>query len=336
MIHAGSHRWANLPHLPWAPIGSPVRTKIAVRFPKNSITIDVCEARFDQVADLLGKYDRVIVDLATNPTPLDSVKSWIDQIQQHALADRVVVLHNDFDLCAKSAVYLPVYMLLYSFYEPQPWQADRRWNWCSLNGSPKYHRLETARFIYEHFDDSECLLTCAFDNEHAAEYVDNTWIDADHAKGWLNLLPIKHPAIDSYKVSWANMDLDLACRESCVNCVTETTMYSGFVSEKTVKPLRAGQFFVLVAAAGTVAKLRAWGFDVFDDLFEGHAYDAIPDIRSRLRSLFDLVLRVRDRDWSATLQQCSDRLQQNQRRLASSEFRDHIMRDFRQWSDLEV
>jgi hypothetical protein len=290
------------------------------------------KASFDQVSDLLKEHDQVIVDLATDPEPPGLLETWTREIREHNMADRAVVIHNNFEIREKSAVYLPVWMLAQTFYDIEPWHAARTWNWCSINGGTKYHRLETARFFYENFSASECLLTCAFNSEHAEEYIKATWADPDYAQRWLNLLPIRHPAIDTYDPNTPQVDLDRACRESCVNCVTETTMYAGFISEKTAKPLRAGQFFVLAAAAGTVQQLRSWGFDVFDDVFENHAYDLIADRRSRLQSMFDLVLRVRDRDWPAILHQYRDRLQQNQRRLASTEFRDHIMRPLRRWS----
>lgn len=313
--------WPNLPH----------HAEIGGCFPEGSVMIDGVRDSFDQVPDLLKDHDQVIVDLATDPAPPGAVQSWTDQIRQHALADRVVVIHNEFDVREKSAVYLPIWMLAQTFYEPEPWHTERTWNWCSINGGSKYHRLETARFLWENLDRSQCLLTCAFNPEHAAEYVDATWIDADYAQRWFNLLPLQHPALEIYDPNTPQVDLDRACRESWVNLVTETSMYSGFVSEKTAKPLRAGQFFVLAAAAGTVAQLRAWGFDVFDDVFEGHAYDTIPDRRGRLQSLFDLVLRVKDRDWAILAQQYQARLQYNQHWIVGTKFRNLIMRSFKKW-----
>lgn len=54
------------------------------------------------------------------------------------------------------------------------------------------------------------------------------------------------------------------------------------VSEKTFKCFAWRQFPVWVSVPGTVKAVRDMGFDVFDDVFDGHAYDEIQDQDQRI------------------------------------------------------
>lgn len=90
------------------------------------------------------------------------------------------------------------------------------------------------------------------------------------------------------------------------------------VSEKTFKCFAWRQFPVWVSVSGTVQAVRDMGFDVFDDLFDQHVYDAIPDQQQRITAALDLVTDFASRP----MHQLQDlrhryrsRLQNNYRRL---------------------
>lgn len=67
---------------------------------------------------------------------------------------------------------------------------------------------------------------------------------------------------------------------------------SVFITEKTYKAFAWRQFPIWYAMPGTVAAIRAQGFDVFDDIFENHFYDKIVDPHIRMDAVVDLVKRV--------------------------------------------
>ena len=66
---------------------------------------------------------------------------------------------------------------------------------------------------------------------------------------------------------------------SWVSVVTETHAFDEphnlFISEKLWKPLWAQQPFMLLAHPGTLAKLKSWGFETFDTLWD-ESYDDAP------------------------------------------------------------
>lgn len=90
------------------------------------------------------------------------------------------------------------------------------------------------------------------------------------------------------------------------------------VSEKTFKCFAWRQFPVWVSVPGTVQAVRDMQFDVFDDVFDGHVYDTIPDQTQRVTAALELVTDFASqplhqlRDFRHRMK---DRLQSNYRRL---------------------
>jgi hypothetical protein len=82
---------------------------------------------------------------------------------------------------------------------------------------------------------------------------------------------------------------------SYLNIVTEARCDDiGYLTEKTYKPLRAGQLFLIQGPPGTIAYLRSQGFDTFDDLLDHDKYDNELDWKKRT----DLMLSVLDKAYS--------------------------------------
>ena len=123
----------------------------------------------------------------------------------------------------------------------------------------------------------------------------------------------------------SGIDLSLnhpAYTETYVNLVTETNINAAtpMLSEKSFKPIIAGQLFVLIAAPGAVQFLRDIGIDTFDDIID-HGYDQIIDPRSRIRSAIEQIDQLMTMNLAEVYQQLIPRLIRNSRYLKSSEFR---------------
>lgn len=86
-----------------------------------------------------------------------------------------------------------------------------------------------------------------------------------------------------------------------------------FITEKTFKALAWHQFPVWYAVPGLVAQVRRMGFDVFDDVFDNHSYDATSDPWVRMTQVVQLVHRVSQQDMAALRHQHWNRLQANAR-----------------------
>lgn len=107
-----------------------------------------------------------------------------------------------------------------------------------------------------------------------------------------------------------------------VNLVVESssqtdpnTWRSIFITEKSFKALAWHQFPLWYAVPRLVGEVRKMGFDVFDDLFDGHRYDSIQDPWVRMTQVVSLARRFCDQDLAELRQQHWDRLVKNAQRI---------------------
>lgn len=107
-----------------------------------------------------------------------------------------------------------------------------------------------------------------------------------------------------------------------VNLVTETTIRADtpMLSEKTFKPIAAGQLFVLVASPGSIQFLRDIGIDTFDDIID-HSYDNVIDARARLLAALTQVDYLMTLNLEQIFPSIQTRLQRNATFFTSDEFR---------------
>ena len=120
-----------------------------------------------------------------------------------------------------------------------------------------------------------------------------------------------------------------AFQDTYVNLVNETSIANelAIVSEKTFKPIRAHQLFVIIATVGAVKFLRDIGFDVFDDVID-HSYDLITNEKLRIETAIQQLDLLAEMDLPTLFVKLQPRLEQNARWLASEEFRQQFSLTF--------
>ena len=87
----------------------------------------------------------------------------------------------------------------------------------------------------------------------------------------------------------ANIDL-VNSRQAFLQIVTETDFYKDklHLTEKTFKPIVAGQPFLLLAGRGNLSYLRDYGFKTFGDYWD-ESYDNIEDPGQRIGAVVSIV-----------------------------------------------
>jgi hypothetical protein len=65
------------------------------------------------------------------------------------------------------------------------------------------------------------------------------------------------------------------------------------LTEKTFKPIKHGQLFVIAGPVGSLAELRRLGYRTFDHVFD-NSYDTEPNHTRRWEKLFDLLKTIKD------------------------------------------
>jgi hypothetical protein len=110
--------------------------------------------------------------------------------------------------------------------------------------------------------------------------------------------------------------------DSYINLVLETHLdadQSGgvFLTEKTFKPIKHCQPFVIVGTAGSIQQLRNMGYRVFDHVID-HSYDTIVDNTLRWNAVCQEIERLLSVDLHALYISCRDDLEWNQELFMSA------------------
>lgn len=84
-----------------------------------------------------------------------------------------------------------------------------------------------------------------------------------------------------------------------------------FLTEKTFKPIKHGQLFFVVGAAGSLAALRKLGYSVFDHAI-CNDYDVIEDPTQRWLALRDSIQQAQQQGLKSIYEKCKPDLEHNQ------------------------
>lgn len=287
----------------------------------------------------------LIIDISLDP--------WqVDPRLHQALSHRDYwVLTHDAGSQHPREIYFPQWLLIRG-RQPGWWRAPhsapgllsdgvscstaRTWAVSCLNRFPRIHRYYVVRSILDRRWRSRALLSLGRidwdpynrcrkntdfddprDRELAAWAMSMRLPLADYAEGpgpVPNDHTLDHPAFwDSY-----------------CNIITETCMQSpGFITEKTTKPLAAGQLWCLASGQDNARILASLGFDVMAEIWQSHQYLQHQDWRQRIDAMLtqlDQVLENLPDAW----QQTKHSREHNQQWLFSRDFQQRVLEPLRQ------
>ena len=84
-----------------------------------------------------------------------------------------------------------------------------------------------------------------------------------------------------------------------------------FITEKTWKPIKYGQPFVVIGTVGTLAALRTAGYNVFDDVLD-NTYDTIENTTERYIAVRKLLSSMQEQGVAALFKKCQAGVEHNQ------------------------
>lgn len=116
---------------------------------------------------------------------------------------------------------------------------------------------------------------------------------------------------DFFENAWANIALESQM---------DVDQSSGsFLTEKTFKPIKHGQVFWIVGAAGSLAQLRSLGYRTFDSVIDT-SYDAEPDATLRWQLCKQSIAQAHDRGLAKIFEQCQADVVHNQQLFTASKY----------------
>lgn len=130
----------------------------------------------------------------------------------------------------------------------------------------------------------------------AGPYIADNQSEADHND-------YSNTVVDHFSDSYLNVIL-----ETHLN-VDETD--GTFITEKTFKPIKHSQPFIMFGPFGTIKHLKSMGYRTFDHVID-HSYDSISDNTARWNTVYQEFQRLMHCDLHKIYQQCQDDLLWNQ------------------------
>jgi hypothetical protein len=145
------------------------------------------------------------------------------------------------------------------------------------------------------------------DSVNSGESVTDNPVEVDWYVGlrqrteiFLSIVPFKADLLNNVEHNNHTLCVGEHFSNSYINIVLESHMdvdQSGgvFLTEKTFKPIKNSQLFVIFGACGSLQKLRDIGYKTFDHVLNNE-YDTIQDTTKRWKAAMDMIITVLRRD----------------------------------------
>lgn len=254
--------------------------------------------------DILNKINGPVIldftkdhDRSVQPPNLIDVKNILDQ----QIGADVYYLTADATYQEDRIIFFPGWLYASSLeYSKHDYtiSSNRKYNFSSLNRYPAPHRLYLVYRLLEKELDKNNLVSCyGFKNPYNGQELTAFQLGVNH-------LPLevcdKISKTQMYKECLPGDNLwdndhsfyHSAFADCYLNLITESAYTYTFFSEKTCKPLAAGQLFLSVNGKNSLDPLRSLGFECFDDILDNHAYESHSDMMVRIDCMLDLLDKI--------------------------------------------
>lgn len=193
-------------------------------------------------------------------------------------------------------------------------ESPRKYKLGCLNSSARPHRIAIWLALKDHLKNHEILIDFRNFNSLRSDDVKLTDNELQQWESLRSTLPIRNDLPFTIHIQADELV------NSYLHLVTETTVIPKiFITEKTWKPIAAGNLFLIFGNKGSIKYLRDQGVDVFDDIID-HSYDAEPDWRKRMKKLHRTIDILMQENLEKIFEQTLSRRQANRDNFFSGEF----------------
>lgn len=282
------------------------------------------EELINSIINQIPSLDYIIIDIASNPV---NIERTLTEFNGYNLKKPFYILTGSFNYFNKPHInpkvkFFPFWVMWSNVQDKSLAISTKRYNLSCLNGTPSFHK----RLLYIALSKQQYFLDIlfSFGSQKPSVYYALEYDILMSKSEELEYSKLPYPVvIDTVDI----VDLSInqpAYQQAYINIVTETTCKFQMLSEKTFKPIRAGQLFILLAPAGSIQFLRDIGIDTFDDIID-HSYDTVEDIRVRIELLVTEISRLNLLQLDSIYSIIKPRLIQNAEFLNSDKFRDQFL-----------
>lgn len=266
----------------------------------------------------------VVFDCCTNPIDITKKLKEIS-LSKFKILTGLLLYHKNIPY--DNVYFFPFWIMWMSLQQFTFSNNKKKYKLSCLNGTPWAHR----KLAYLEFSNKLYFKDIIFTFKNNLSYVplptEINLTDKENKK--IASLP---PVVLFSPADNDGIDLSInhpAFQETYINVVTETTVSNivPMLSEKTFKPIVAGQLFLLIASPNSIQFLREIGIDTFDDIID-HSYDNEINVRQRITKVFNEIDRLMLLDLESVYLKIKDRLYQNSTYFNSIEFRKQFILPF--------
>jgi hypothetical protein len=265
--------------------------------------------------ELLKTNPKIIVDLAFDGWTALEVNAVFENIG----ATNIIILSGTDNNLTSNSIFFPAWMYSKSLlYSKNKITTIKKYHISCLNRFPKQHRLYTySKLVKKNYNS---LLSCWHPNiDPNTKQPINLNLN-DDVKNEVGDLTNFFKEVD---IGWNENDhgfLHPAFTDSYLNIVTESSTGVTFFTEKTCKPLVAGQLFLQVNGKNGINKLQQLGIECFDfDEYDNDNYfiDRIDKMLNFLDKIYN--------DLPDIYNENLPKIKYNQEYLLSQTFRNRLL-----------
>jgi len=279
----------------------------------------------ENIVNNLSGYKRVILDCCSSSRCWKVLENFKVDLPCYATTSIV----NYYQTNDKQIKFFPsdlVNMNIMSI--DQKINRTREYKFSCLNGNAWSHRQLTYINLFDKPYFNEIIFSWGRKTYRDSILVDdiiNDIVLTDSEKQKLTQLPSCISTHEEQRSGNDRTSQHPAFTNACVNIVTETQSRSDTPSltEKIMKPILTGQFFVLIGQPECISFLRKVGIDVFDDIID-HTYDTVQCDRDRIHQSIAEIDRLATLDLFKLHNDCYDRFVANKDYILSEDFLNKI------------
>lgn len=245
----------------------------------------------ESIVDNLEGYERVILDCSSSSRCEKVLDNFQTALPCYATTGIVTYYMNNTERVKFFPTDLVHLSTLGHFDLPE---SERTHKFSCLNGNPWSHRQLTYLSLSKksYFKDMIFSWGRKTYTDIKEDFI-NDIVLTNEEKNDLDQLPEWISTHEERRSGNDRTTQHPAFLNACLNIITETQSRNDTpgLTEKTFKPILAGQFFLLIGQPGCIKFLREMGIDCFDDIID-HSYDLIQDDRQRIKTAIDELDRL--------------------------------------------
>ncbi len=213
-----------------------------------------------------------------------------------------IVLMNEYQIKKPNYRYFPYWLMASRLFAEQDEisNTNKKYKVSCLNRNPRKERIfnfiNLKKLIFSHEIKFSFFKTYPCSNNTIIQNSTLEGLDEDIIKLFnLEFDQLPMATDDGYPEQESIKSLAMVgYKDTMLNIITETYHNTGLLSEKTFKPIRAEQLFLMCGPAESIAQLRILGFDTFDDFIDHDYYDYELDWQKRILKMHEVLQNIFD------------------------------------------